>query len=172
MKKLTLLVTALTSIVLVGTAFGQTAKDAIEAMQKLGARTEVGISYKDYGPALGEANYKVKTYLENPESDKNPKLKGSIKKSWLCYLAVNQVWEYQFARGQSSTPNLLDRQSYLKTDAPFIDLLIKYHPEISQKIQDGRFLAFSDAIAVIWKEASQEVQFASKLLSIQDSSKK
>ena len=69
-----------------GVAFGQTAGDAIEAMQKLAARTEVGISYKDYATILGEANYKVKPYLQNPDSNKNPKLKEAIDKIWVHYL--------------------------------------------------------------------------------------
>lgn len=153
---------------LTGAAFGQTARDAIESMQKLGARTEVGISYKDYLPALGEANYKVKPYLENPDSNKNPKLKESIQKTWFHYLMANQVWEYQFARYRSNTPNLFDRKSYIKTDAQTIDLLIKNYPEVSQKIRDGRFLAVSDALAVIWQAASTELNHAVKLLALQD----
>ena len=152
-----------------GVAFGQTAGDAIEAMQKLAARTEVGISYKDYATILGEANYKVKPYLQNPDSNKNPKLKEAIDKIWVHYLTANQIWEYQFARGHSSnTPNLLDRRSYIKTDAQFIDLLIKSYPEISQKIQDGRFLAFSDALAIVWQAASNDLKYAVKLLSLQE----
>jgi hypothetical protein len=152
-----------------GVAFGQTARDAIEALQKIGARVEVGISYKDYAAVLGEANYKIKPYLNDQNSNKNLKLKEAIQKTWVHYLTANQVWEYQFARGHSSnTPNLLDRKSYIKTDAQFIDTLIKTYPEISQKIQDGRFLSFSDALAVVWQAASTELKYAVKLLALQD----
>jgi hypothetical protein len=149
-------------------AFGQTSKDAIEAIQKVNARTEVGISYKDYAAVLGEANYKVKPYLESSDSTKNPKLKEVIKKIWVHYLTASQVWEYQFARGRSSTPSLLDRNSYIKTDSQFIDLLIKSYPDISRKIEDGRFLAFSDALAIIWQAASTELKYAVKLLSLEE----
>jgi hypothetical protein len=153
---------------LFGIAFGQTARDAIETMKKIGARVDIGISYKDYTAVLGEANYKIKPYLNEQDSNKNLKLKESIQKTWVHYVTANQVWEYQFVRGHSSTPSLLDRNSYIKTDAQFIDLLIKSYPEVSQKIQDGRFLAFSDALVVIWKAAATELNFAVKLLALQE----
>ena len=138
-------------------------------MQKLAARTEVGISYKDYGTILGEANYNVKPYLKNPDSNNNPKLKEVIQKTWTHYLMAHQTWEYQFARySQSNTPHAFDRNSYIKTDAQAIDLLIKNYPEVSQKIRNGRFLDVSDALAVIWHAASIELNFAVKLLALQE----
>lgn len=157
---------------LVAPAFGQTAKDAIEALQKLNARSETGISYKDYTPALGEANYKVKPYLESSDSNKNPKLKEEIRKTWVHYLAANEVLKYKFTRySMSNTPDSFDRNSYIKTDGQMINELVKLYPEMSSKIRDGRFLDVSDAIVVIWKSASTELNFATKLLSLEENKK-
>jgi ribosomal protein L37E len=51
-------------------------KAAIAALKRLEARTEVGISYKDYVVALGEANFPVKQYLESEYA------KSSLHLNW------------------------------------------------------------------------------------------
>src|SRR5208337_2822588 len=85
---------------------------------------------------------------------------------------ANQVWEYQFSRySMSNTPDTFDRQSYIKSDAQTIDLLIKNYPEVCQKIRDGRFLNVSDALAVIWQNASTELNYAVKLFALEENNK-
>jgi len=50
------------------TAFAQSAKEIINAFEKLESRIEVGISYNDYTSALGDVNFKVKMFLKSPEA--------------------------------------------------------------------------------------------------------
>ncbi len=155
-----------------GVAFGQTANDAIEAMQKVSSRNEIGISYKDYTVLLGEANYKVKPYLVNSDSDKNSKLKEAIQKAWYHYLKANQLWEYQFARQNDRiTYMALDKKSNINRDAQVIDELIKLYPEMSSKIRDGRYIMMPDALSVIWRAATNELNFAVKLLALEENKK-
>lgn len=157
-----------------GTAFGQTAKDAIEALQKLSSRCDMGISYKDYSPALGEANLKVKSYLENPESNKNPKLKESIQKTWGHFLMAKEAWDLRFARvGVAVIPELLTPGKGLtgESDKVVMSKLISSYPELSQKLIDGKSLALTDVVQVAWTYAAKELNFASRLLALQPKKK-
>ncbi|MGD0217487.1 MAG: hypothetical protein ABSC45_08265 [Desulfobaccales bacterium] len=64
-------------------AFSQSAKDALRAMKKLQARTQAGISYNDYAPALGEAKFEINLFLESPAAKENYKFTEAIPSSGL-----------------------------------------------------------------------------------------
>jgi hypothetical protein len=67
MKKLLLLAMALGLLVgLSSICYAQSAKEAVRALPKLQARVEAGISYRDYSPALGDALFEVKLFLQSP----------------------------------------------------------------------------------------------------------
>jgi hypothetical protein len=157
-----------------GAAFGQTAKEAIEAMQKLSSRCETGISYKDYSAAVGEANFNVKSYLENPESGKNPNLKESIQKTWGHFLMAKEAWDLRFARvGMAVIPELLTPGKGFtgQSDKEVMSKLISIYPELSQKLIDGNSLALTDVVQVAWSYAAKELNFASRLLALQPEKK-
>jgi|GEM_PF-1303315 hypothetical protein len=159
---------------LTGTAICQSAKDAIEALQKLSSRCEMGISYRDYSPALGETNFKVKPYLENPESGKNPKLKESIGKTWGYFLMAKTVWDLRFARaGTAVVPELLTPGKGLtgEIDKGLMSQFISDYPELSQKVLSGGSLALTDVVQMAWSYAAKELSFASRLLALQPENK-
>jgi hypothetical protein len=79
-------------MVLPHTVFGQSAKEAIRALKKLEARVQVGISYRDYAPALGDAQFEVNLFLESPEAKSKSELSQSIKKAMELYLQANTIW--------------------------------------------------------------------------------
>ncbi len=155
-------------------AFAQTAQDAIEALQKLASRCDTGISYKDYSTVVGETNFKVKSYLENPESDKNPKLKESIKKTWGHFLMAKEAWGLRFARvGVAVIPELLTPGKGFtgESDKATMSQLISTYPELSQKRLSGGSLALTDVVPVAWSYAAKELSFASRLLALQPEKK-
>lgn len=157
----------------VGFAYGQSAKDAIEALQKLSSRCETGISYRDYSSALGETNFNVKSYLENPESDKNPKLKECLRKTWVHFLTAKEVWDLRFARvGMAVIPELLTPGKGFtgESDKVAMSQLISTYPELSQKVSDG-YLALTDVVQIAWSSAAKELSFASRLLALQPENK-
>jgi hypothetical protein len=173
MKRL-LSITLIIFMGLTGVAFGQSAKDAIEALQKLSSRCETGISYKDYSAAVGEANFKVKSYLENPESGKNPKLKESIQKTWGHFLMAKEAWGLRFARvGVAVIPELLTPGKGFtgESDKATMSQLISAYPELSQKRLAGGSLALTDVVPIAWSYAAKELSFASRLLALQPENK-
>ncbi len=50
----------------------QSARNALNAVKKVEARTEVGINYKDYSTVVGEAWADVKIFTESPDGKKLP----------------------------------------------------------------------------------------------------
>ena len=72
--------------------FAQSAKDAVRALQKLQARVEAGISYRDYAPALGDALFEVKLFLRNPEAKTKPELAAAISKAMGYYQTAGEIW--------------------------------------------------------------------------------
>lgn len=155
---------------LVGMVQAQTANDAIEVLQKLVARTETGISPRDYTPLLGEANTVIKPYLNNPEADKNPRLKESIKKTWHHFLTVKDIWGMQREMaGWSASRNWLTPGSGHMGELAkkFITLLIADYPELSGKLSKDGSLRYDEAVGMAWTYAARELNFAIKLQSLQ-----
>jgi hypothetical protein len=72
--------------------FAQSAKDAVRALQKLQARVESGISYRDYAPALGDALFEVKLFLRSPEAKTKPELAAAVSKAMEYYQTAGEMW--------------------------------------------------------------------------------
>lgn len=66
----------------------QSARNALNAVKKVEARTEVSISYKDYPTVVGEAWADVKIFTESPEGKKLPEF---------SFLLVSAMGKYKFA---------------------------------------------------------------------------
>lgn len=75
------------------------AMSAVKALKRLEARTQVGISYREYGPALGEAKAEVNLFLESPEAAKMPELTTSISKAMNHYKTAMKVWRRRIRYG-------------------------------------------------------------------------
>ena len=67
MKKLIVLAMVI-GLLISNICYAQSAKDAVRALQKFQARIEVGISYRDYAPALGDVKFEVNQFLRSPEA--------------------------------------------------------------------------------------------------------
>lgn len=173
----------------VGIANGQSANEAVEALKKLESRVQVGISYKDYGPALGDTHYKVKMYLESPNANKNPILAKSIGNALKHYIYANEIWGYKIAHGSDiiyrdveQNPNVKfsskvdgygkpldpiflqsDRRS-ANTEKMLADEIINKYPAVLKTMPNSYTVSLTPALSVIWNEASKEIQSATKLL--------
>lgn len=73
----------------------QKAKDAVLVLQKLNARLETGISYRDYSAALGEANFPVKQFLEGGHADANAEFSNSLHNAMKWYKTAVGIWGRQ-----------------------------------------------------------------------------
>lgn len=137
----------------------QLAEDAVMALKKLDARTDVGISYKQYSPALGEAKFSVNVYLESKEAMSNQELKDAIIKAIRCFDDAKDYWEFQ-----------------IKSDGiigMWPDTLKRY-PEAEKSIRNGgasvnrwpfgRRLHVEALLPIVWKHASIELDRATAIL--------
>lgn len=77
-------------------AFAQMANDALLALKKLKARIQVGISYNDYGPVLGEAQFQINLFLESPSAKENYKFAEAVKNAMKHYNGALEVWGCRF----------------------------------------------------------------------------
>lgn len=172
-----------------GIAHAQSAKEALEALKKLESRVQVGISYKDYGPALGETHYKVKMFLESPDSNKNPMLAKSIGKALQHYTYANEIWGIKIAKGSDIIYRDVEQNpkikystkvdGYGKPLAPIFmdsdkrsansekmlaDGIISKYPGVLKTMYNSYSVSLTSVLHVVWNEASKEIQSATKLL--------
>lgn len=76
----------------------QTASDAIKSITRLGARIEIGISYRDYTNALGDANADVRAFLDGTEAAKNPEARTALQAAIGRYVEARELWATMFSR--------------------------------------------------------------------------
>jgi hypothetical protein len=73
----------------------QYGKKAVESLKKFDSKIEVGINYQNFISSLGEVNFEVKSFLESPEAESNPKLRDSVKKVMEYYKLAQGAWGYK-----------------------------------------------------------------------------
>jgi len=145
------------------TVRGQSSKDSYRALKKLEAKIQAGISYKEYGPALGDAKLEVNLFSESPEAKEKSRLNEIFNKSMSHYEEAGMVWRYQFAA--SRLPSCMVPSEQGGNDSPLIQQILRSYPMARSKVDSMGRLSYSDAIKAIWQEASEELKKASKLLN-------
>jgi cell division protein FtsB len=132
--------------------FAQSPKEAVLALKKLQARVETGVSYRDYSPAVSEAKFAVKLYLDSPESKDEPDLSTSLLKTIEHYQIANDLWGEKFSGRKPSdfvTPRVKQAVFKIYPDAPDLGVATQY----------------SHLLSFIWGKASLELNTANSLLS-------
>jgi len=99
----------------------QNASKAIEALQAIKYKIEVGTSFIEYGKMLTDASVPVKTFLDSPEAKSHPELSARIEDIWSHYLFALGVWQIKiedsmFFEGNLSSLNLKFPLVKIKTD--------------------------------------------------------
>lgn len=152
------------------------ALSAIKALKKLEARTEAGISYKDYPPALGEAKFEVNQYLENDKSDRNPDLKKTIAEAMDLYKFAYEVWEAKFSWEVSPDGSItIDMPGMVPYSAALATVYFLKFPDLNKDVADGGVLRKSEnskyhtmridvALGRVWEKASKKTADASAIL--------
>ena len=155
MKRCLISVLLICCLALPQKVLAQSAKEALLGLKKLQARVQSGVSYRDYGQALGEAKFPVNLYLESKESSKNPELTDSIKKAIAHYEFVRMVWQ-----------DTIDNEIWF-ISGRMEKLIIASYP-IADK--DSNFLVKEDVFDIIWGKASDELKIATALFSKEEAS--
>jgi len=181
MKKYTaILIFFIISIMIPISVHAQTAKDAILALKKLEAKIQVGISYRDYLPALGEAKFPVNLYLESIEAKNNTELSILIYKIIDKYDQIGFVFKEKI-RGRyryldnESVGDAVERRYYnnLLNEYPEMNKFIEEGGAIDRDKSDkgrgiadlkhGRVLNLNYVLPVMIKNNSQDLKRASEL---------
>ncbi len=139
--------------------FAQSAKEAVMALKKLQTKVETGISYRDYAPAIAEAKFPVKLFLESPAAKEELDLSNTLTNSLTHYDVANAVWGYKFSGSRM--------QDYIfrKFEPELYDSLVKNYNVGSNSAYDGPIIIIDLAVTKIWQKASEELATASNLLN-------
>lgn len=168
MKKLIMLAMVL-GLLVSNVCYAQSAKEAVRALQKLQARVEVGISYRDYAPALGDAKFEVKLFLQGPEAKEKTELASSVISSMSIYELALSIWQLGFAQVQTynARPGMILKSS--------VESLCSSHPEVANEMsawngisgtaRRNNQIPVEYIIRGLWKEAGKELEKAITLLS-------
>lgn len=83
----------------------QSPRDALNALKRLEARTEVGINYQQYMEALGQAWADVKVFVESPDGKALPEFSDLLTRAADFYRYALQIWQAKIG----SSSGILDR---------------------------------------------------------------
>lgn len=78
-------------LVFAGSARGK-ARAAIDALKRIEARTEIGVTYADYHRVLGEQYAQIKPFLESSDAEALPKVAAHISNAVECYKDAGFYW--------------------------------------------------------------------------------
>jgi hypothetical protein len=142
-------------------SFAQSSKEALMALKKLQAKIQVGISYKEYGPACGDAKFPVNLFLESPQAKQNVKFTQSIKDAMKHYEGALEVWSCRF--GLNGLTEVLSTPLY----DPVIQNILRNNPELRSLVaQNNGNLPITQARDILLRLALQDTDNASRLFSM------
>lgn len=169
MKKLLLIIVSI-CLFSPSVSFAQSAKDALKALKRLEARCESGISYKEYSPALGDAQFEVNLYLESKEAKDNPKLAMIINGIMFDYKWAKLAWDEKFSKKPLMNSIMID--------SSLAQSLIKIYPDMKKPFTEGGAYSVSTIffmkheklmipgiLNVIWGKASNSIKEATTMLA-------
>jgi len=138
----------------------QSAKDALMGLKKLQARTQAGISYKDYGNALGEAKFPLNMFLESKDAQKYPELSTSLRKVMAHYDYAGICWKIKM---------VVEYGEFIDVNSDIGKNIERLYPNANKDAKEGGAI-FKDKnysvtflLPLIWGEASIELDNATKL---------
>ncbi len=155
-KRSMLLATTITTIYLLtacsglSTAQRTAASDALKALKKMDAATEIGVNYQQFGAMAIEAKAEV-----NEASSKLPdgELKRELQSAMGTYADALAVWQ--------------DSSNGLSTYGDLAELLLQkysFKVEFYESYEIGHKEQRSRALSVIWAKGREHIDRASKLL--------
>jgi hypothetical protein len=156
--------------------YAQSAKEAIRALQKLQTRVEVGISYRDYAPALGDTKFEVNLFLKSPEAKDKKELALKIERCLTDHQLASSVWNLYFTKlrqglvmrdSRGAIIEARDIQNLTTTFPELIDVIQNRSIQTSFFSKKSGYIWLSDVLSVIWKDAGKSLGEATNLLSDQ-----
>jgi hypothetical protein len=69
------------------------ARNALNAVKKVEARIEIGVSFGDYASVVGDAWFEVKIFIESPDGKKVPEFSMLLTKAVSDYKLALEIWQ-------------------------------------------------------------------------------
>lgn len=152
MKRLTPVILGLVLVTACGNSQPRQAYDALSALRKLQAATEVGVSYAQYHSLLIEAQTQVNN-AETALSD-GP-LKTDLRLAMDSYIDAGTVWQEKM-----KDPNYF----YLRSDTEPGKSLMKKYTLATVKMENGLGANADKALHAIWFHANLRLEKLKDLL--------
>jgi len=165
-------------ILMSGMAYAQSAKEAIKSLKRIEARADMGINYNEYVLAVADARVEVEMFLESAEAKQKQSLTNMIKKILEHYERVREVWKLKVSKVED-LGTIFGHLICLRDDpeGAFGRRLLKQYPEAnrpvdskgalivrSNKMEGCDEILVDNLIYIIWKEASRDLQQATRML--------
>lgn len=151
---------------------GESAKEALRALKKLEARVTSGISYRDYGPAIGDARFEVDLFLDSPEAKNKPELAKAIANAMSHFGTAKSAWGLKF----SNPDDQFLKIGAIRKSSSWYSFFLNAYPMADKDASTGgallseqgnTYLHIDFLIPIIWAEASKQVKKATELYSQQ-----
>jgi hypothetical protein len=146
----------------------QSAKEAFMALKKLEARTQVGVSYRDYSSALGEAKFPVNLFVESKEGRESIDLAKAIRKTFAIYSDALMVFGYKTTGGLVYGDNT-EIGRYLLPKYPQLGKSISEKGARRPPSGAAYDLDSSSTLEILFNLAGQSLYDTEKLLSLSKS---
>jgi len=140
--------------------YGQTAKEAYLALKYLEAKTETGISYRDYSTAVGDAWFKVKMFLESKKAGDGSQVKKSIETAMGYYKNAATIWGFQFSPESNELIEGFKRKGFIMALGGEGRQIKALYPK-ARTVEGYENKGVYDVQAIVrifWKDASAELK--------------
>ncbi len=147
----------------------QTANNAYLALKKMEAKTQVGISHRDYAPALAETKFEVERFLESKSANKSPELNEHLGNALTLYIHAKDIFDLKMNGEKVFVDDIkgeLVRKIYPKAISHPWSLpeSLKKTAKESGLPYDRKVYNLSEVLSGLWGDASKEIKKASYYL--------
>jgi hypothetical protein len=124
----------------------------------------VGVSYKDYGAALGDAQFELNMFLECAEAKLKPELAKSILKTMEHYTWGQLIWKIKFLGAYGGVKDYIDVNGSA-FEKQVADQIFRLYPKAKERVDSQNSLYIDEVVSIIWNSASEELGKAVSLLA-------
>lgn len=140
-------------------SFQNNAAQALAPLQKLGSSVAIGISFRDYSPAVAEIDFQVTKFLKSTSAEYSGEFSDAITNAHLAYFRAGTNWTLavRFA-------------GKLIKDEIIIDPgLVDLYPDLSPYTRIGyggnTYANYNKVLSVLWSAARAETAKAERILA-------
>ena len=141
----------------------QTANDAYLALKKMEAKTQVGVSYRDYTPALAETKFEVERLFESKSANKSPELNEHLGNALTLYIHAKDIFDLKMNGEKVFVDDIkgeLVRKIYPKAVShPWeLEESLKKIAKESGLPYERKVYNLSEVLSGLWGDASKEIK--------------